>query len=383
MTKVFFWQNIPSHIQSPAIEEFAKRWEGQVACVWESPITADRKSLSWTTPEMPSVKKHFIDSQNPQGYVRKFVGDTKNAIHIFSGMNAYPSISYAFRVAQQFGCKRLCLMVEPGISLGWRGLLRPIRARLIATKYKPSIKLLLAMGHKGFQFYQKAGFDPKIIFPYMYQAPVAFDTPHKRSVGKRQLIYVGKFDRRKGLDILLRAVSECECKNFTLRIVGGGIEEATLRQLNKMLHNESQVVWEGVRPHEEILKMLGESDLCIVPSRFEGWGVVTNEAIGMGTPVICSSSTTSRDLVEFGHAGLVFQTGDHRDLARKMSFFIDDPDALATAKENTMRYRHLIEAGIIANYLKEVLEYRFLNRSHAPLPPWKETPDSIRPLPRL
>ena len=373
---VYFWQNMPSHIQSPAIVELAKIWPGNVHCVWETPISADRSALSWTPPDLPGISQQFIDRQQPAEFAKRVIFSAREQIHIFSGLSSYPAITAAFRYASRIGAGKLGLMVEPGIRIGWRGWLRPYRARLIATSHYRSIRLVLAMGQTGVRFYRHAGFAQQIIFPYMYQGPVGSDQPRKDSSGTFNLIYVGKFDRRKGLDLLLRALTLCRTKGIKLRIIGAGKQERELRELSHRLKLDGSLCWEGVRDHREIMVSLGEADLCVVPSRFEGWGVVVNEAIGMGTPVICSSATTARDLVEYGNCGAVFTSGDANDLAERIDQILQTGGALAAAREHASRYRRQIAAPVVARYLMQVLEFAFLGAARRPSPPWQQSIDA-------
>lgn len=369
--KVYFWQNMPSHIQALAIEELALSWPDSVHCVWADAISADRAALSWTAPEMPNTKQCYLDSKNPDGLIEETISQSRDDIHIFSGLDGYPSIKSAFMSAKRIGASNLALMVEPGIQMGWRGQLRPLRARILARKYLPWIKLVLAMGQTGVNFYRNAGFSDEVLFPYMYQAPVS-SSPRARSIGvHRKLLYIGKFTSRKGLDVLIRAIAFCRSNQFSLNIVGGGPEEPELRSLCDSLNVQDRVHWEGVKSHDEIVTLLADADLCIVPSRFEGWGVVTNEAIGAGTPVICSDRTTSKDLVAYGNCGRVFRSEDPADLATQIDDLVEDQCALEQVTQNACDYRVSIAPSTVAGYLQHVLEHRFLNTGDRPAVPWE------------
>ncbi len=363
---------MPSHIQSLAIEDLARVWPGQVHCIWATPISKDRAALSWLAPHMPNTSQQYIDQSNPGEFADDVIRRAHDSIHLFSGLSSYPAITTAFFCARRQAAKNLGLMVEPGIELGLRGWLRPLRARFLAQRYLGSTRLVLAMGQTGVRFYRRAGFRDGIIFPYMYQAPVGSNQAQRRTSDTFNLVYVGKFSRRKGLDILLRALTFCRTKALKLKVIGGGREERQLRKLSRRLGLDASVCWLGVRDHEQILAALAESDVCVVPSRFEGWGVVVNEAIGMGTPVICSNTTTSRDLVRYGDCGRIFRSGDSRDLAKQIDQLLGDPEALAGASENASNYRRLLTPRVVAEYLKQVLEFSFLESQQRPSPPWAQ-----------
>src|SRR5512134_3369011 len=65
-------------------------------------------------------------------------------------------------------------------------------------------------------------------------------------------------------------------------------------------------------------------DVFVLPSRYDGWGVVVNQAVAAGLPVICSNQVgAGYDLVEDSVNGLKFQAGDAHGLERSMRFLAD------------------------------------------------------------
>lgn len=376
---VFFWQNMPSHIQAPGLDEFAKLWNGAVHCIWADPLSSDRKALQWQTPELHHCTQEFLDGTDANRRIRGLIDENQMAIHIFSGLAAYAKISFALERAQSRSMPRLGLMVEPGIRLGFKGLFRPIRSRCLARHYVSSIGLVLAMGSMGVEYYLKAGFDSAVTFPYMYQAPdtwsfsVDSNTRIATSINDGscpvKIVYVGKFGHRKGIDLLLRALGRIKNKRFVLTVIGDGPELGILKKLVSALGISESVRWLGALPHAEIGEALLASQLCVVPSRFEGWGVVVNEAISAGVPVICSDKTTSKDLVQFGQCGVVFRAGSVTDLAEKIARLLGDSSVLSTMRSNAIAYRHRISPRAVGDYLYHVMRHAFLG-ADKPAVPW-------------
>ena len=370
---LFFWQNMPSHIQAPALIELSKIWNGEVHCVWARESEEHRKQLGWQPPELTGIYEHVLDG-DPAIRTTGILREHRRAIHVFSGLNAYRPVTAAYKHAARLRLENLALMVEPGIAMGWKGLLRPLRARFLARGYKPHIKAVLAMGSAGVRFYRSAGFARDVLYPYMYQSFPA-SCAISRTVGNPvRLVYVGKFDLRKGVDILFRGLAYCSRENYRLTIVGGGKQEAQLRNLAEQLNISRKLDWAGIQPSCKVAGVLAASDLCVVPSRFEGWGVVTNEAIQSGTPVICSDTTTSRDLVSESRAGRIFKTANPRDLASVLDYFLGDPSRLETARHRAMGFRHRLSPRVVGQYLKAVLECAFGLSSKRPTAPWLVEP---------
>ena len=150
MADVYFWQNIPSHIQAPALRELAEIWdEGTVHGVWCDRIGPDRRAMGWKDPNFGQLHEIFLpEENNALSKARQLIDDSENSIHIFSGLAAYPTVHAAYLHAVSCKKQNLGIMVEPGIRMGWRGALRPIRARWLSHKYISHVKLVLAMGQE-------------------------------------------------------------------------------------------------------------------------------------------------------------------------------------------------------------------------------------------
>ena len=81
----------------------------------------------------------------------------------------------------------------------------------------------------------------------------------------------------------------------------------------------------GFQPPEELPRFFAKADVFVLPSRYDGWGVVVNQAIAAGLPVICSDMVgAGHDLVDEEKNGLKFQAGDAASLAEKMKRFLTE-----------------------------------------------------------
>lgn len=117
------------------------------------------------------------------------------------------------------------------------------------------------------------------------------------------LLFVGRLDRQKGVDILLPAFERAHRQRPDLRlhIVGGAVRDKGV-PLDYP---------EGVNPlgwvsADQIDDYYRSADVLVVPSRWEGFGLVVAEALRNGTPVLCSDRGALPDLVAEGETGHVF-----------------------------------------------------------------------------
>ena len=113
------------------------------------------------------------------------------------------------------------------------------------------------------------------------------------------LIYVGGLIKRKGVDLLLDAISLIKTGNWTLNIVGSGPEKENLQQQAQMLGLSDKVTFCGFVGGTELMALYKKSSLFILPTREDCFGLVTLEAMCCGLPVISSKYADSAyDLIE-------------------------------------------------------------------------------------
>ena len=133
-----------------------------------------------------------------------------------------------------------------------------------------------------------------------------------------------------------------------------------------------QVSFPGKIQANEVLKHLAMYDVCCIPSRFDGWGVVTNEAIQAGIPPIVSSKASSSDLVRFSNVGRVYPCGDIPALSRCLREYIIQPEIIQDEKQLAVSYSPRIMPDKVAFYIKSLFEHFFLGQGPIPFAPWTD-----------
>ena len=115
---------------------------------------------------------------------------------------------------------------------------------------------------------------------------------------ERVVLYVGRFDRRKGIETLVRAVGKPEVKqqpNLKLIIAGGstpgrkdGKERERIESIVKELDLQNVTIFPGRVEHKDLVYYYAAADVCVVPSHYEPFGLVAIEAMASNTPVVAS-----------------------------------------------------------------------------------------------
>lgn len=142
-----------------------------------------------------------------------------------------------------------------------------------------------------------------------------------------QLVQVSRLCiAQKGQDILIKAVDilvhQRNITNFILHLIGDGESRQELQQMVSDFCLEEYVVFEGIKTQEYLFEHLADYDCFIQPSRFEGFGLTTAEAIAAKLPVLVSNIEGPLEIIENGRVGMTFKTENPDDLADKLEFIL-------------------------------------------------------------
>ena len=177
---------------------------------------------------------------------------------------------------------------------------------------------------------------PVFNIPYHCDLQPFFDAPKPpREPGTVTFLFCGQMIARKGLDYLLAAFATLP-DHARLLLLG---REAELPQLLTALPESirARVHYAGFQPPDALPQYFAQADIFVLPSRYDGWGVVLNQALGAGLPVIASDQVgAAYDLLRDDHNGYIFRAGETQSLAEKMARFTTDP-ALATRQGQASR----------------------------------------------
>ena len=124
----------------------------------------------------------------------------------------------------------------------------------------------------------------------------------------------------KGQDILLEAIKIVKKKHpKVMALFAGGVAESQQRdyeKLKKYVRDNSL--------EDNIPEFLNKIDICVVPSRSEGFGLALVEAMAMGVPCIASNIAGPREIISRTELGKLFESNDSDDLANKLENMIVD-----------------------------------------------------------
>jgi glycosyltransferase involved in cell wall biosynthesis len=157
-----------------------------------------------------------------------------------------------------------------------------------------------------------------------------------RSQSPMRVLYVGRFERRKGFDLACDAFSRVlrTSVDIHFEIVGGTLNEARDQlspELFQILTNEPRVRFHGVVSRHELDRHYLDSDVVVMPSRYESFGLVAIEAMAAASPVIALAAGGLAEVIGDGADGFLISPDipDGQPIAERIMELADDPRLLA------------------------------------------------------
>ncbi len=152
---------------------------------------------------------------------------------------------------------------------------------------------------------------------------------------RTRLLFVGRLERRKGIDLLLQAVLPILAKypEIDLHIVGEEVvgdsvfddEMSLLRSNIEMDGLGARIIFYGYVTDEELFRHYSSCDVFIAPSRFESFGLIAIEAMRLAKPVIAANAGGLGEIFQHGVDGLLFESGNVASLQEMLVALVSNP----------------------------------------------------------
>ena len=133
-------------------------------------------------------------------------------------------------------------------------------------------------------------------------------------------LFAGKLDVNKNVGLLINAFVSIKNEGCVLLIVGTGNEDTRLKE---MAQNNTNVIFVGFVNQEDMPSLYAASNVFVLPSKGETWGLCINEAMAAGNAIIASDGCgAAADLIQQGRNGFIFKNGNLAYLQNMLSYFI-------------------------------------------------------------
>lgn len=224
-----------------------------------------------------------------------------------------------------------------------------VRYRLRTYIFKHS-RAILVCGKKGIESALVAGctHNKVIEFPYVVdikrmqnEYPNDLPTSCVDDIKTKKIIlfFSGRMIERKGLKTLLQAMSLLNVNlDWRLWIEGDGIEIEQYKLLSFQLGIADKCIFLGFCQYKLHSYLLINSNIVIIPSIEDNWGIVVDEALQLGKVVISTDKTGSAiDRISHGVNGLIFSAGDHAALAKNLENVINNAELRVELQKNASK----------------------------------------------
>jgi glycogen synthase len=197
----------------------------------------------------------------------------------------------------------------------------------------------------------------------------------KSGTGPLRLLYLGRLERRKGVQNLIRAVTALERDDWHLTLVGGDTETAPLQtsmrdQLQLMAANDPRIEFRTSVPSTEIAPLMRAHDLLVVPSLWECWPNVALEALSQNRPVLASPVGGLLGMVEPEKSGWLTRRVGEADLIEKLEELIAKPEQARGLSESGLprgEFERLTDPDVVRErYVEMLASHREANGRRLP-----------------
>jgi len=202
------------------------------------------------------------------------------------------------------------------------------------------------------------------VIPHGVTIPPA--TPERDKRGHLRLLYVGRLERRKGIQILLSAIPSVLDVVPDLEIIIAGQDFATApggrtwrehaRETLSPTH-QRRVRFLGHVDRELVERLYEECDLFVAPSLYESFGLVYLEAMARSRAVVGSSASAIPEVVAHGETGLLVPPGDPTALARAIITLLrDETERLEMGRRGRERVKRFFNESTMVERVIELYE---------------------------
>lgn len=330
--------NIPSHYQSAFFAALDARDDVDLKVVYLHGASAERATEGWRDGHEYQPYEASADGEASPERLEVLLPDWRERIHIL-GSHFFPELVQWFCAQGTAWCH---WSEVPGIrlaeALGYRmPLFRLLNLPMLWCKRGEGRRVrdhalgVFGQGQLACKAFRAMGV-PAERCADLYYVPAALAPLEPCAAirhfahGRKVFLSAGALCRRKGIDVLLKAFARLDTPDWCVVLCGLDRANGAYQALARKLGIEDRVLFFGAHPSDRMAEVYAAADLFVLPSRFDGWGAVLNEAASLGLPVVGTDwCGASWHLVEPGKTGFRVRAGSVGSLAKAMRHYVADP----------------------------------------------------------
>ena len=366
--KFISWQPVLTDHQAFTFQSLAREGNTMLVAYVATLEDSVRKEQGWTDTQVRSIERRLIPKSGFLRYCFRQLREQRSDIHIFCSPFQQPRLMLCLLYAAYLRTE-FYIVSEPyspevdgylrdtmKLAGKLKSVLRPFLYRAYVIVLRNRISSVFAISELAQEQYRVAGMPVCKIIPFGYFIPTDVETANycEESIGCEKnilkIVFVGSLIRRKGVDLLISASRQLIARGFLLQVDLYGPGDAS-----QMLGLDECIRYKGLIPFGQAQKVIAKYNLLVLPSRYDGWGVVVNEALCAGVPVVCSDLTGAGVMAANMGAGLTFPSGDARALELILAQLATDPPLLTSLQKACKAAAYAIQPDVAARYMHSVI----------------------------
>lgn len=349
MIKVIFCTNLPSPYRVDFFNEFGKYCD--LTVLYERHFSSERDK-AWRGENATNFKEVYLDlkllgvDRARGSALRRYIKHHPSDVLIFTNYVS-PATMEAILWCRLHG-RQYYIEYDGGFNKK-DGFLKGILKRILL---KGAVAHLTTAGEH-INYLKSLGIPQDKIYKYPFTSirekdilePSEINQELKNEIKKKLgitdpkvVLSVGRFsyDRGygKGYDVLLKVASQCP-SSIGFYIVGDNPTEEFIKMKSDMQLDNVHFV--GFKSKKDLLEYYIASDLFVLLSRGDVWGLVINEAMSFGLPIISSNlCIAGMELIEEGENGYVVNLNDISDIQEKINKVVDDNQTILSMRNKSV-----------------------------------------------
>lgn len=343
--KFVFWQNILSPHQVDLINKLSEKHT--VCLVVGSLIDGHRKNDEWAVPELNECVELIVTPSARQ--IFEIIAEQKpEEINVFSGFMSYAIVSLGM-IISIFYQRKTYIYTEYSLHLSFKSKIGYYIKRTLVALFKNRVHGVFAIGRLGVEYAKKIGFPHSVIQEYCYfvdKIPKNDGAAVVSDSSIIKLLFVGRLSEDKGILAFLSGSLKDYGgpRDIHIYIIGEGDCSSRIRMLFEDYSSYVRIELIGRVPRRELGNYYENADLLLLPNiGSEGWGVVANEAMLYGVPVVCTEYSGCSSMVKHGVNGLVLSSENVRDKIG-LNSILDIPDISMKRRTQLFAESYLVPA---------------------------------------
>lgn len=377
--EIIWWREVPVDVEWGLLDYLADKWKNRIYVVCSDGFEEARSDCKWS--EVSNSNIEIIYENDSDQSVKAMINDLydKKAIHLFSGIRGKHK-KHLDLVKKLKDSESKCVLIsEPPSLFGNKHKVRVKKViyRLLYCyyhiKYDRLFSAFFTLGSNTSRIYASYGWDKSKHYPFMYLPRLSTTQNTHDPEDGLKMLYLGRFrDSTKGVLMIKEAFDMINPEYYnrlTLDLVGGYGENKD--ELIEWAATKDNVRFLGKWNAENLCDNISQYDVCIVPSRFEGWNLMPYQAMFSGSSCIVSDGAGSDILVKDGGFGLVFPANDSNAFKMTLETAINNIEQVKLWKNNAVKYQKKVNGSVVGKYFVDCLLHIIQQTEIKPKCPWE------------